>query len=116
MKTSSKKAKGRLLQNKVVTKVLNMMNMYYNIGEDQIRPAIMCESGVYIKMTNKAKQVFPFSIECKNQEHLNIWSALKQAESNTYEGTYPMLVFKRNRSEIYCVLKFDDFIKIYFGD
>ena len=116
MKTSSKKAKGRLLQNKVVTKVLNMMNKYYNIGEDQIRPAIMGESGVDVKLTRKAREVFPFSIECKNQEKLSIWSALKQAENNTIEGTYPMLVFKKNRSDIYCVLKFDDFLKIYFGD
>ncbi len=91
-----------------------MMKKYYNIEEDQIRPAIMGESGVDIKLTKKAQEVFPFSVECKNQEHLNIWSALKQAESNTKEGTYPMLVFKRNRSEVYCVLKFDDFLKIYF--
>ena len=57
------------------------------------------------------KKVFPFSIECKNSEHLNIWQAMKQAEGNNREMK-PLLVFKRNNTEKYCTLKLQDFMDI----
>ncbi|KKN17104.1 hypothetical protein LCGC14_0969170, partial [marine sediment metagenome] len=59
-----------------------------------------------------AKQLLPFSFECKNQEKLNIWSALKQAQENRSEGDAPIVAFTRNRSDIYVALRFDDFLKL----
>ena len=47
----------------------------------------------------------------KNQEKINIWESLNQAEENS--GDYPpVLIFKRNRSKTYAVLEIDDFIDI----
>lgn len=40
----------------------------------------------------------PYSIECKNVEKLNVWSAWDQAMENCDEGDTPIVVFTRNRS------------------
>lgn len=64
-----------------------------------------------IKLSEAAAKEFPYSIECKNVEKLNIWEALKQAEANKSD-LEPLLVFKRNRSKIYCVLDFNTFMKL----
>ena len=68
-------------------------------------------SGADVRLSDKASKIFPYSVEAKNVEKLSIWAALKQAESENRKLT-PLLVFKRNRSEVYCALKFDDFLRI----
>ena len=110
MKTRSAKNKGRRLQKEVQERLLEV---YHGLLEnDDIRVAIMGESGEDIKLSPLARKHFPYSTECKNQEKLNIWSALQQAEENTKPGTDPLLVFRRNRSETYVALKFEDFLKL----
>ena len=52
-----------------------------------------------------------FNWECKNQEKLNIWESLKQAEENS--GDYPpILIFKRNTSKTYVTLDLEEFLKL----
>ena len=51
------------------------------------------------------------SFECKNQERLNLWDSLEQAELNC-EDRCPVLVFTRNRKPIYAALPFEEFIKL----
>ena len=71
----------------------------------------MGETGEDIKLSPAARREIPFSFECKNQEKINIWESLNQAEENS--GDYPpVLIFKRNRSKTYAVLEIDDFIDI----
>ena len=79
MKTSSKKAKGRKLQDFVRDKLRGLFN---NLEEDDIKSAIMGESGEDIKLSPAARKLIPYSFECKNQERLNVWSSLEQAEEN----------------------------------
>ena len=76
MNTRSAKAKGRRLQNEICRMLLE--HFKENLQEGDLRPAIMGETGEDIKRSPLAKKIFPYSIECKNQEKLNIWSALKQ--------------------------------------
>jgi len=107
---SSRKAKARNLQNKVRDSILKK---FPSLKKDEdVKAAIMGESGVDIQLSTKAKQLFPFSIECKNQESLSIWSALNQAEKNCYKDTSSLLVFKRNRSKTYAVLEWEDFLRL----
>ena len=68
-------------------------------------------SGEDIVLSPAAKKVIPYSFECKNQERLNLWSSLEQAEGNC-ENRQPVLVFKRNRSKIYVTVEFDHFMKL----
>lgn len=107
MKTSSAKAKGRNLQNYVADAI---RVKFPEFGMEHVRPAIMGESGVDIHLYGDLQTLFPFSIECKNQEALNIWAAWKQSETNTMNGTHTALVIKRNRIKPLIVLDFDDFI------
>jgi len=110
MKTRSAKAKGRRLQNAVYE--LLVEHFKDRLDAEDLRPALMGESGEDIKRSPLAKRLLPFSFECKNQEKLNIWNAIKQAEDNCSDGDTPAVVFKRNHSETYVAVKFDTFLKL----
>ena len=105
--TSSRKAKGRRLQNKVRDLILEKFDLH----PDDVRGAIMGESGEDIKLSHSARKLFPFSVECKAQEKLNIWESLKQAEDNASDYK-PLLIFKRNRSKTYVTLSLEDFLDL----
>ena len=106
---ASRKAKARTLQNKVAA---DIRSLYPVLDGDDIRPAIMGESGIDIKLSNHARQFFPWGVECKCQECINVWTSFEQAENNAkIEKTVrPLLVFKRNRSETYVMMKWSDFL------
>ncbi len=108
MRPSSAKAKGRNLQKTVRDELLKRAP---HLTENDVRSTSMGASGVDIQMSEAALKTFPFSIECKAQEALNIWGALEQAEENKGKHT-PILCFKRNRTEIYVALKFQDFLQV----
>ena len=81
---------------------------------NDIESHVMGMSGEDIVLSPAAKRVIPYSFECKNQERLNLWSSLEQAESNC-EDRQPVLIFKRNRSKIYAAIEFEHFIKLIGG-
>ena len=108
MKSRSAKNKGKRLQNNVRDLLLES---FTELEPDDVRSAIMGESGEDIKLSPAARKQIPFSFECKNQEKLNIWVSLQQAEENS--GDYsPVLIFKRNRSKTYAVVEIDKFIEL----
>ena len=109
MKTASRKAKGRRLQNKI--RDLLIEHFSEELEDDDIRCAIMGESGEDLKLSPAARKLIPYSIECKNQEKLNIWDSLEQAEVNS-NGYTPILIFKRNRSKTYAVVELNNFLKL----
>ena len=109
MRPRSAKAKGKRLQNKV-TQLLQ--EKYSSVLEDgDFNSTTMGEHGMDIQLSPAARKKFPFAVECKNQESLNVWKSLEQAESNC-EGLTPLLVFKRNKSKIYAALEISDFLKL----
>lgn len=112
MKTSSAKSKGRKLQNYVRDLILKHFN---SLEEDDVKCAIMGESGIDLHLSPAARKLFPFSVECKNQETMKIWEWLKQCEVNVKHNTFPLLVFKRNRSKTYCVMELDHLVEL-LGD
>ena len=71
----------------------------------------MGDSGEDVLLSPAARKLFPFSVECKNQEKLNIWSALEQTENNS-NNHVPLLIFKRNRTKTYAVLEFDKLLEL----
>ena len=108
MKPRSAKNKGKRLQNQVRDLILEKFNQ---LEQDDVRSITMGDSGEDILLSPAARRLFPFSVECKNQEKLNIWSSLEQAEANSEKGK-PVLIFKRNRSKTYAVLEIQDFIDL----
>jgi len=106
--TQSRKSKGRRLQQFVRDTILELFPV---LTERDVSSTPMGVSGEDVQLSELASNLFPYSVECKNQEKLNIWKALEEAEGNNRELT-PILVFKRNRSKVYCCIGFDDFIKL----
>ena len=105
---ASRKAKGRVLQNKIVDELLRA---FPELTSDDIVSVPASVNGRDIMLSAQAQRVIPYSIEAKNQEKLNIWSALQQAEDNV-GNLIPTLIFKRNRSKTYVAIELDEFIKI----
>ena len=112
VKAKSAKAKVRKLQNFVVEK---LREIYSELEDDDIKAQIMGVSGEDIVLSPLAKKLIGLSFECKNQERLNLWDSLSQAESNAEKRT-PVLVFKRNRSDVYAAIPFEYLIKLLSSD
>ena len=108
MKTRSAKNKGKRLQNDVRDLILET---FQELEPDDVRSTTMGDSGEDVLLSPAARKLFPFSVECKNQEKLNIWSSLEQAENNS-NGHTPLLIFKRNRTKTYAVLELEKLLEL----
>ena len=105
MKTSSAKAKGRRLQQKFMQLLIEKLD----IDPEDIESRSMGAGGEDLIMSKAARNKFPYSIECKNQEKLNIWSAWDQANGN--KGLYePLVVIKKNGIRPLVVLDAENFL------
>lgn len=115
MKTSSAKAKGR----RCSSETRDILLKHEPLLEDDILVTPSSVTGPDLVLSPLALSHFPFVIECKNCEKLNIWKALEQAESHAEghgsKGATPLLVFKRNHTEAYVALKFDRFLELMKG-
>lgn len=109
MKPSSAKNKGRILQ-KLVRDLL--YQTFPQLEEGDIRSTSMGASGEDLLLSPAARKLFPFSIECKNQEKVSIWSAFAQSQTNVVKGTYALLVIKRNRTDPLIVMRLSDFLEV----
>ena len=108
MKAQSAKAKGRNLQKWVVQKLIELLGVH----EEDVESRSMGAGGEDVIMARAARQKFPYSIECKNVEKLNVWNAYEQAKANC--GKYePILVMKKNRKKPLVRIDAEYFIKIH---
>ena len=102
MRTKSKKAKGRRLQNWVRDELLKR---FPKLTDNDIVCAIMGERGIDVKLSSKAKKFIPFAIECKNQENLkNLYKAYDQSCYNAKNKLEPVVFVKMNQREPLVVL------------
>ena len=106
--TKQAKQKGRLGQQEIRDRLLET---FPEFEPDDIKSTVMGDSGEDIQLSPAARKLFPFSVECKNQEKLNIWSSIEQAENNSGNHT-PLVIFKRNRTKTYAVLEFDKLLEL----
>ena len=101
----SRKQKGYRFQKAVATRIQEKFNLE---ERDAVSAPSSC-TGVDVILSERAKKVFPFSIECKNQESISIWKCLEQMENNEVPNTFGLLAFKRNRSKPYVCMSADSF-------
>ena len=108
MKPQSAKAKGRRLQQQFRELLIEELDIH----PEDIESRSMGAGGEDLIMARAAREKFPYSIECKNVEKLNVWEAYKQAEenSNDYE---PVVVMKKNNHKTLVVLDAEHFVKIH---
>ncbi len=97
MKTSSRKAKGRRLQQWVRDYILFLYSDM--LDADDVRSTPMGVTGEDIQLSPHARcHLMQIQIECKNHKKItNIWDHYKQAKQH---GNYePVLVIKENREK-----------------
>ena len=108
MKTQSAKAKGRKLQQWM----RNLLIEKLEVHPGDIESRSMGAGGEDLIMARAAREKFPMSIECKNQEKVNVWEAYKQAEDNS--GNYePVVVIKRNKVKPLVVVDAEYFVSLF---
>ena len=108
MKPSSAKNKGRILQKWVRDLILESWD---DLEEDDVRSTSMGAGGEDVQLSPAARRHFPFSVECKNVEKLNVWNAYEQAEANSGKHE-PLLVMKKNRKKPLVVLDAEAFMDL----
>ena len=110
MRTRSRKAKGRRLQNWVRD---TLLEVFTSLNDNDIRCAIMGETGVDIKLSNSAKKLIPYSFECKNKETFKgIYDIISQAQHNAKVADVPIAVIKMNKFQPLAIVDATHFIKL----
>ena len=107
MKTQSAKAKGRKLQQWM----RNLLIEKLEVHPEDIESRSMGAGGEDLIMARAAREKFPMSIECKNQEKVNVWEAYEQAKSNCNDYE-PLVVMKKNQKKPLVVIDADYFISL----
>ena len=108
MRPQSAKAKGRRLQQQFRDLLIEELNIH----PEDIESRSMGAGGEDLIMARAAREKFPYSIECKNVEKLNVWEAYKQADENS-KNYEPVVVMKKNNHKTLVVLDAEYFVKIH---
>lgn len=96
IKHQSAKGKGRDLQKWVCEKISALTKIPYNQQDDNclIHSREMGQQGVDIILRGWVKEVFPFAIECKSTESMNMTAFIRQASANKTDKTDWLVVYR----------------------
>ena len=108
MKTQSAKAKGRRLQQWVRDQLIEELKVH----PEDVESRSMGAGGEDLIMARAAREKFPYSIECKNQEKVNIWESYSQAVENCKDYE-PIVVVKRNNHKPLVLVDAEYFIGLH---
>jgi len=108
VKTQSAKAKGRRLQQWFRDLLIEKLDIH----PEDIESRSMGAGGDDLIMAHAASQRFPYSIECKNQESINVWKSYEQAQENSKDYE-PVVVLKRNNTKPLVLVDAEYFVKLH---
>ena len=108
MNTQSGKAKGRRLQQWVMNQILDR---FTSLKDDDVTSRSMGCGGEDVLLSPKARAKFPFSIEAKNTERLNLYKAYSQCIDNSKELHEPLLIVKKNHHKPLAIVDAEYFIR-----
>ena len=108
MKTQSAKAKGRRLQQWVRDLLIEELEIH----PEDVESRSMGAGGEDLIMARAAREKFPYSIECKYQEKVNIWESYSQAVENSKDYE-PIVVVKRNKHKPLVLVDAEYFIGLH---
>lgn len=108
----SQKAKGRKFQQEIRDAIMQALH----IPPEDILSTPMGQSGPDIILSTAARHLCPFAFEAKNQETIQIWQALKQAEAHAKAtGLNPALAFRRSRTDPWVAIPLPVFLELVKG-
>lgn len=114
MKTASAKAKGRRAAQELKEALLSWAP---DLKDDDIVVTPSGVPGEDLTLSPKARETYPYCVEVKNVEKLNVHEAYEQAVAHwkkrgaKAEET-PVLFFKRNKTPMKVVLTLEHFLKL----
>lgn len=112
MKTSSAKAKSRVLQDKV-RDMYRGVGRQYGLADDDVKPAVMGQTGVDIIFSPAGKEVFNHSIECKKHAAVRIpYFFAEHYKKYKGDSTLKLLFSENNRSEPLVTMRAEDFMNL----
>lgn len=114
MKTSSAKAKGRRAAQELKEALLEWAP---DLCSDDIVVTSAGDTGEDLKLSPRAREIYPYVVECKNVEKLNVHEAYEQAVEHWQKrgcksGEFPILAFKRNKTDMKIVVSLEHFLKL----
>ena len=109
MRPHSAKTKGRKFQQAIAADI----RAAFGLPEQDVVSRSMGSAGDDIVLSRHAESLFPFAVECKHVESLNLWQAFAQVAKRA--ARTPLVVFRRNRSEAMVALRWTDFLALLDG-
>ena len=106
MKTASAKNKGRLLQQWVRDQILSR---FPSLTIDDVRSTSMGAGGEDIQLSKAARDLFPYTVECKSNARIAVYKFYEQAQAHG-KGE-PIVVIKQNRSKPLVIVDAEYFFK-----
>lgn len=108
MRTSSCKAKGRRLLAEAKELFLRYSS---GLEIDDIEVTSSGCTGRDMKLSPAAQKQWPFAIEGKNQEKLNVFKSFEQATTHVKGEEIPVLIYRKNHTEPMISMRLEDFLK-----
>lgn len=105
---SAAKAKGREFQNWVRQKILEAFG---SLEPDDVKTAVMGESGEDIKLSPAARKVFPYSVECKRLAKIAVYSMYEQAQANA-GSNQPVVFMRADRKKALVLIDAEHFLEL----
>lgn len=105
MKPQSAKAKGRLLQQHVRKRLIDV----FQFSPEDVKSTSMGASGEDIQLSSFARSRVPLSFECKSRSRISVYQYYWQAVDNS-NGNIPAVVLKQNNAPPLVVLDFEHFL------
>lgn len=112
--TKARKAKGRRLQQHVAAAILDK---FPNLSTNDVTSTIMGDTGLDVKLSDYARQFFPYAVECKSYKTMAIYKHWDQTLNHArIEKLEPLLVIKKDRSKPLAVLDLDTLMNLIGWD
>ena len=92
-----------------------ILETFTELEPDDVRSTSMGAGGEDLQLSPAARRKFPYSVECKNVEKLNVWGAYEQAEANSGDHE-PLLIMKKNRKKPLVVIDLEAFVELLKDD
>lgn len=109
MKPQHRKAKGRLLQQRVRDEILGT---FPDLTDRDVRSTSMGASGVDLLLSEVAVERFPYSVECKRRARIHVYDFWRDTNDNVADNTHPLLVIQQDRSDPLAVITLQHFLEL----
>lgn len=90
-----------------------VLRWFPDLTERDVRVTPSGSTGEDLQLSQSAADAFPYAVEVKNCERLNIWRSLLQTIQHSQKlGLEPLLAFRRNRSDLWVAVRAEHFFEL----